>query len=114
MTDKPLILNGRSSEGSRLVQVILAVLKTRQEIKRVDLSPIDYKILLDMLGHPCSTTEVLLHGAKILVNPDVSEDMLNLYALDGREAKVFVEDIWVVLHPTEETRLHRVLREDVI
>ena len=109
----PIDLSPPSSKGRRLVQVILAILKTQpEEITGVGLHEADYKILLDMLGYPCSTIFVTLHRAKVFVD-SIDQDMLHLHA-KGKKSKVFIEDVWVILHPEEETRLHRILREDVI
>lgn len=49
------------TKGLRLVQVILAILKTEpEEITGIGLHESDYRILLDMLGQPYSTIFVTL------------------------------------------------------
>ena len=96
-----------------MVQVILAILKTHPEgITEVGLHKDDFWILLDMLGYSCSTAVVTLHKVKVFTD-NTKQDMLSIRA-SGGSSKVFIEDIWVILHPEEETRLHRVLREGVI
>ena len=113
MIDLPPIDLPTVSKGRRLVQVILAILKTQpEEMTGVGLHKKDYEILLDMLGYPCSTIFVILHKVKVFTE-NIDQDMICLHA-KNRKSKVFVEDVWVILHPEEETRLHRVLREDVI
>lgn len=95
------------------MQVILAILKTQPEdITGIGIHKEDYAILLDILGNPCSTSLVTLHGVKLFTDV-VNQDMLSLRSKKGK-SNIFVEDVWVILHPEEETRLHRVLREDVI
>jgi hypothetical protein len=101
------------SKGRRLVQVIIAILKTQpEEVTGVGLHKEDFWILLDMLGYPCSTALVTLHKVKVVIE-DIEQDKLHLHTKNGN-SKIFVEDVWVILHPEEETRLHRVLREGVI
>ena len=101
-------------KGRRLVQVLLAILKTHSEgITRVGVNQADYKILLDMLQKPCSIRSITLHRVEVLIESVVEEDMLCIHTKEG-VSKVFVEDVWVILHPEQETRLHRVLREGVI
>ena len=78
----------------------------------IGLHRADYGILLDMLGYPCSTIFVTLHKVNVFVDT-IDQDMLCIRAKDGK-SKVFIEDVWVILHPEEETRLHRILREGVI
>ena len=113
MIDLPPIDLPTVSKGRRLVQVILAILKTKpEEITGVGLHRKDFEILLDMLGYPWSTAIVVLHKSDVFVE-DVEQDTLQLHAKNGK-SKVFVEDVWVILHPEEETRLHRVLREGIV
>lgn len=101
------------TKGRRLVQVILAILKTEPEgITGIGLHESDYRILLDMLGHPCSTIFVTMNKVRIF-SDTITQDMLHIRSSKGK-SKVFIEDVWVILHPEEETRLHRILREEVI